>query len=245
MLSGFLNGNNKKLTKTEKSVVEYVNLNVGKLVNMSIVDVANETFTSPATVSRTIKKCGLNGFAELRYKLSSRLGSENKSKRVNEILEKSIIEVTKTIENISIEEVLRIVRVIKESKKIYILARGLSELVAEEFNLKMQLLGYNTFLIKDPNIMINICRTVSRDETVVIFSIKGTTEELVESAKNAKRNGAKIVSCCCVKECELNNNTDYMLIGYKQNRTAIKNFEVTSRLPLVIISRAIIDYLII
>ena len=37
---------------------------------MSILEVAEQTFSSPATVSRTIKKCGISGFAELRYLLA-------------------------------------------------------------------------------------------------------------------------------------------------------------------------------
>lgn len=52
----------EKLTPTEKAVVNYINSNADKLSNMSIVDVAEESFTSPATVSRTIKKCGFEGF---------------------------------------------------------------------------------------------------------------------------------------------------------------------------------------
>lgn len=51
-----------KLTPTEMSVVNYINSNSSKLANMSIVDVAEESFTSPATVSRATKKCGFEGF---------------------------------------------------------------------------------------------------------------------------------------------------------------------------------------
>lgn len=214
------------LTETEKTVVKYINSNESNIPKMSIVDVAEKSFTSPATVSRTIKKCGLEGFSELRYKISAKNDYNHDSKKVNEILGKSLIEVTKTIENISVENVLKTVRLIKEAKRIYILARGLTELVAQEFNLKLELLGYNTFLIVDPNIMRKICKTLDKAESAV-------------------KTGAKLITCCCVKNSKLENLSDITLIGYKQSRTAIKEFEVTSRLPLFIISRAIIDYLII
>ncbi|MFR5079803.1 MAG: hypothetical protein ACLTDX_18050 [[Clostridium] innocuum] len=36
---------------------------------MSITTIAEKTFTSPATVSRTIQKCGFRGTSELRYKI--------------------------------------------------------------------------------------------------------------------------------------------------------------------------------
>ena len=235
----------EKLTPNEKSVVHYLNYHSSKLSNMSIVDVAEESFTSPATVSRTIKKCGFEGFSELRYKISAKENHNTDSKKINEILGKSLIEVTKTIENISITNVLNIVKFIKESNRIYILARGLTELVAQEFNLKMQLLGYNTFLIVDPNIMMNICKTIDKKDLVIAFSLRAETKEILESVKSAKVSGAKIVTCCCIRKSILEEYSDVTIVGYKQARTSIKEFEVTSRLPLFIISRAIIDYLII
>lgn len=234
-----------KLTETERTVVDYINLNENNIPNMSIVDVAEKSFTSPATVSRTIKKCGLDGFSELRYKISAKEHYNHDSKKVNEILDKSLIEVTKTIENISIKKVLNIVKIIKETKRIYILARGLTELVAQEFNLKLQLLGYNTFLIVDPNIMKKICKTLNENELVFIFSLKIGSKEIVEAAESAVKTGAKLVTCCCINNSELEKISDITLIGFKQSRTSIKEFEVNSRLPLFIISRAIIDYLII
>ena len=235
----------EKLTPAEISVVRYINSNANKLSNMSIVDVAEESFTSPATVSRTIKKCGFEGFSELRYRVSAKEDHNYDSKKVNEILGKSLIEVTKTIENISITNVLNIVQIIKKSKRIYILARGLTELVAQEFNLKMQLLGYNTFLIVDPNIMMNICKTIEKEDLVIAFSLRAETKEILESVKSAKKSKAKVVTCCCARKSSLEEYSDITIVGYKQSRTSIKEFEVTSRLPLYIISRAIIDYLII
>ena len=58
------------LTDTEKKVINFINMNTDKISSMSISDVAEATYSSPATVSRTIKKCGISGFAELRYLLT-------------------------------------------------------------------------------------------------------------------------------------------------------------------------------
>ena len=122
-----------KLTSSEEQVIKYINENDNKLVDMSIVDIAEETFTSPATVSRAIKKCGVNGFMELRYNLSKRKEEINSSKDINEIFSKSLIETRQTLENISVNQILEIIELIQKSKKIIVIARGLSELVATEF----------------------------------------------------------------------------------------------------------------
>ncbi len=54
------------LTETEKTVVNYINSNESKIPNMSIVDVAEKSFTSPATVSRTIKKMWIRRFFRIK-----------------------------------------------------------------------------------------------------------------------------------------------------------------------------------
>ncbi len=233
----------EKLTETEKSVVDYINSNTEKLPNMSIVDVAEKTFTSPATVSRTIKKCDLDGFTELRYILSKKDVLNTDSKQVNAILDKSLMEAKYTLEHMSVSKILKVVELIKDADRIYILARGLTELVADEFSLKLQLLGFNTFKTSDPNIMIELSKNIKEKELMIIFSLNGKTPELIASAKNAFNSGCSIVSCSCSTRTELKKFSHIFLNGFKHSHISIKKFEVTSRLPLYIISRVIIDYL--
>ena len=141
----------KKLTKTEYEIVKFINNNQKILQDLSIVDIAFETFSSPATVSRAIRKCGINGFNELRYKLTSK-NENNNVHNIGEIINKSLIEARSSIENISLTNVLKIIENIKKSSRIYVLSRGLTEYVADEFTLKLQLLNCNVVSLKDPNI---------------------------------------------------------------------------------------------
>lgn len=234
----------ESLTTTEKQVVNYININADKIANMSIVDVAEGTFSSPATVSRTIKKCGIGGFAELRYILSKKKNNKDSDLgQINEILEKSLREATNTLEQLAITDVLNAIELIQKAKRIYVLARGLTELVAQEFSFKLQLLGYNAFQISDPNVMKKITSEMKKDEILVIFSLYGKTEELINSAENAVLMGSKVISCCCAEVTPLKNLAAVYLKGYKYNHVAIKKFEVTSRMPLNVISRILIDYL--
>lgn len=231
------------LTDTEKRVINYINLNSSKLSNMSIVEVAEESYTSPATVSRTIKKCGIGGFTELRYRISVQNNEKTDFGPINEILEKSLKEATNTVEEISIDNVLKSVELIKKSSKIYVIARGLTELVSQEYSLKLQLLGFNVFVISDPNIMKKASSEMKPGELLFIFSLYGKTEELIISAENAASLGCKIICCSCSEDTPLKMLSTIFLKGYKSEHISIKNYEVTSRLPLYVISRIIIDYL--
>lgn len=236
-----------KLTTSERMVVDYINNNENKLATMSIVDIADATFTSTATVSRAIKKCGLKGFTEFRYRLLSD-NKDNKNyeayKGVNSILEKSLMEVSRTIDNISLKDIVSVVNTIKSTKRVYIIARGLTELVAHEFDYKLKLLGYNSFLVTDPNIMVKITEKLDGDVVLIVFSLRGETQSIIDACKNAKKQNCTIISCCCEKQSTLKELSDISIIGEKHKDISIKDYEVTSRIPLNVISRVILDYLI-
>ena len=233
-----------KLTSSEEQVIKYINENDNKLVDMSIVDIAEETFTSPATVSRAIKKCGVNGFMELRYNLSKRKEEIDSSKDINEIFSKSLIETRQTLENISVNQILEVIELIQKSKKIIVVARGLSELVATEFSLKLELMDFNVFNISDPNIMKKFSREADMDHLYIAFTLKGEDQDILTTIKNAHSRDANVIACSCGSNKELRKYSDHIIMGYKHSNISIKKFEVTSRLPLFVISRVILDYLV-
>ena len=58
------------LTQTELNVVDWLNEHENRIFDLSISDIAVETYSSPATVSRAIRKCGFYGG---NYKISKGL----------------------------------------------------------------------------------------------------------------------------------------------------------------------------
>ena len=230
------------LTKTEIEIVRFINKNESKLSSLSIVDIAFETFSSPSTVSRAIRKCGIHGFNELRYKLIAN-EKDAEVKNVGEIFNKSLIEAQNVIEQISTSDILETIKVFESTEHIYVLGRGLSEYVANEFSFKLQLLGFHSMVVCDPNIMRKLADEASDKDCFFIFSLNGKTEELITSARYANNNGASVINCCCNKYSQLNEFSSINLIGYKHEHNAISKFEVSSRVPLNIIARIIIDYI--
>src|SRR5699024_4791546 len=71
----------EQLSETERYIVDFIIQNENKISYLSITNIADKTFSSPATVSRTIQKCGFKGIAELRYLISKE--DKDKSKNVS------------------------------------------------------------------------------------------------------------------------------------------------------------------
>lgn len=232
------------LSKTELSIIQYINEKEAELSNMSIVDIAFETFSSPATVSRAIRKCGINGFNELRYKLN--LPKENKELiSINEIMKKTLIEANEVLQRISLKDVLDVVNEIINAfdKQIYVFGRGPTEQFVKEFTLRLQLLGYNVLSTDDPKIMVKLSQR-SNNKLVILFSLKGQTMELIKVAENCYLNKVNLIVITCASDSPLLQYATHYLLGYYHKKIAIKEFDVTSRIPLSMISRIIIDYLV-
>lgn len=232
----------EKLSATELAIVRFINEHEQEFSELSILDIAAETFSSPATVSRAIKKCNISGFSELRFR-SMQSEPAAPYYQANEILLQSLNEVRSVIESISVTKLMQISEIIKSARKIYVLGRGLSEYVAEEFSLKLQLLGIDSMFIHDPNIMRLKTQQMHRQDLLINFTLNGNTKEILESAANSQANGAKIITICCNPDSELISLSDIALIGYSDPVSAITQYEVRSRLPLHVMSRMITEYL--
>lgn len=179
-----------KLTDTEKNVISFINSNAAAISSMSISEVAEATYSSPATVSRTIKKCGIAGFAELRYMLTQKTESRQDSVDVNEIFNKSLLEISNTIEQLSTETILKAVTEMQKAKRIFIFSKGLSDNVASELALKLQIMNKNVVYNSDSNIMQELSAHTGMDSVVIIFSMSGSTPELISVAEKASMMGA-------------------------------------------------------
>ncbi len=237
----------ERLSKTEYEIVRFINENADRLSEFSIVDIAFETYSSPSTVSRAIRKCEINGFNELRTRAIDYMSKERAYTQVNnmvDIMNKSLDEIKGSIEQLSSTDILKIIDLIHGSRRIFVLARGLTEYVSEEFALKLQLLDYNVMFIGDPNIMREKTKRLSPQDLVIIFSLNGLTKELLESAENTVERNAGLVSCSCSANTPLNELATVALVGVKHRHIAITDYEVSSRLPLQMISRIITDYLV-
>ena len=92
--------------------------------------------------------------------------------------------------------------------------------------------------------MQEITSHVKKHELVIIFTLSGKTPELLRAAENASSLGARIITVTCGDPgTALARIAQVAVFGYKHQHVSIKSVDATSRLPLYVISRIIVDYL--
>lgn len=236
----------QSLSESEAKVVDFLNKNEQLIPALSITKIAEKTFTSSATVSRTIQKCGFSGINELRYKISHQGDSRESANApyvVNTILAKSFRECTQTIDAISSTDIYQTIEYIKSANRIFICARGFTAIIAEELQMYLQLLGYNAIIVKDVMWMKKFHKIITSKDALIILSLRNSTPELAEVAKTSHDCGAKVVTICCKSPTELEKYSDITLIGHTEKIMEASELIVYSRIPLLVITRTIIEYI--
>lgn len=233
----------KTLTDTEIAVVEWLNGHEDALADMSIGEIAAETYSSPATVSRAIRKCGFSGIAEARYRAVNKIDYAADKRNMSRVIHNLLRECEETIDSFDVDVIQRVIYHIKFARKIWILARGTTVGIASYFEFQLQLLGYNAYTLSDSQIMRVSEKLFKKDDLVIIFTVTNSTPELEIAARNAKMREAMVITCCCISGTSLERHSDLYVYCKKTNISVIDGL-VISNLPLHLISRVIIDYLI-
>ncbi|WP_289444238.1 hypothetical protein, partial [Klebsiella pneumoniae] len=73
--------------------------------------------------------------------------------------------------------------------------------------------------------------------------LRNSTPELARSARAARMKGAKVITCCCKSPCELEKFSDITIYGHSEQIMKVSGMTVYSRIPLLIITRTIIEYI--
>ena len=67
-------------SSSEKTIAKYILDNGEDILNLSVKELAKQTYTSPATIVRLCRKLGLNGYGDFKIKYSAELQFDKKKK---------------------------------------------------------------------------------------------------------------------------------------------------------------------
>lgn len=236
------------LSESERYLWDFIQAHLDDISNYSIIKLAEEAMVSPATIIRTMKKQGYDGFSSFKHHLRSNQQTniqshviENIDAKIRRAILKNEHEVVQTINMIDYQKFDEAIHSIHRAKKIMIFARGLTEYTAQEAQIKLQLIGKYTEIYTDPNIITIISKRLEKNQVAIFLSLNGETEELVTAAKNAKSDQIKTISFTTNGHSQLAKLSDITILGYKSHLSSINDYEVHSRLPLEILVRILID----
>ncbi|WEV40146.1 MurR/RpiR family transcriptional regulator [Lactobacillus sp. ESL0681] len=238
----------KELSPTELHLWNIVENNPEKIAKMSIVKLSQYAHVSTATIVRTMQKMGYGGYTSYRESLKIRNNSNSTFNVLNEaddkirsVITKNEIEMNNTLHNLSYSTIEDSISMTKQAKIVYIFARGLSESIAEEIMVKLQLTGKYCEFHSDPNIIRTIASKIKKDALAIFITLNGETDELVAAAQKLSKNDIPVLTFTTNKAGKILAFSTLSFIGYKSKTNYFPEYEVRSRLPLQIMTRIFCD----
>lgn len=235
----------RKLSDAEKHCWEYLQHNLSKIPNLTIQKISQEAHVSLSTVTRTVKKMGYDGYIDFKQSLKHNKGEKRKngfSKEVNNAIRKNEIEISRTINQLSAEDIEQAVKMIDRQEQILLFSAGLSRSVAWEMQRKLSVMGKIVFSYDDFDDMKFYANRAGRKTLVVAFSISGDTPEIAESLRIARGKKAKAIAITASIFSSIAEQADVKISAYKSGSKEYNfGLDVSSRLPLQVVNRILLD----
>ncbi|MFT8728225.1 MAG: MurR/RpiR family transcriptional regulator [Liquorilactobacillus ghanensis] len=238
----------KKLSNAENYLWLFIQNHLNEVSELSIVKLSEFANVSTATIVRTMKKKGYSGYTAFRHELLSQEKNDSKyqilsqaDNEIKSVIMKNEIELNNTLKNLEIGIIEDTIRQIQNAKMVYIFARGLSEPIGSELQMKLQLVGKYAELQTDPNIIKTVAKRIKPNCIVIFISLNGQTKELVNAAKTLERKDITKIVFTTNSSSALAVLADLLFLGFKSETTYFPDYEVRSRLPLQIMTRILMD----
>lgn len=224
---GYLDDNYSTFSKSFKKIAEYIKYNQSIVSFISINELAKETGTSPATITRFSKNLGFKGYPdfqkifqkEVEQQTSYMKGLKNsidEAKEGSDILQKMIdtnIELLQEMDVLEIEKSLdKAVKWIKESRKLYILgARGSYALAYYLYFMLKEFREGVELMISGASDFTDKLLYTQPEDLLLTISFHPYTNFTYQVTEFFKEHGNRVITITDKKDSTLGNISDLVL----------------------------------
>lgn len=201
-------------TPLERNIADFF-IHNSQEMDFSSKNISKLLYVSEASLSRFAKKCGFRGYREFLFHYEENFVAgappvtDDNTKLVLNTYQELL---NKSYALLDIEQMDRLTHILSAKQRVYVYGRGSSGLVAQEMKLRFMRLGVNMEAVTDSHIMK--MNSVLLDSTcaVIGISISGTTPEVIDSLKIAKKQGAVTILMTSKNEKEFQRFCDEVLL---------------------------------
>ncbi len=193
-----------EMGKAEKQIADWIFENPGKIISLSIVELAEQCKCGEATIVRFSKRLGLSGYQELKISLAAESGGSAVSTHITEndsaytIYEKVCndiyLSLEKTKKSLNPESLTRAASKICSAGKIVIFGLGNSASIATDASHKFLRAGLNAYAYSDNHMQVIAASKLSENDVAIGISHSGSSKDIVDALRIAREHGATVIS---------------------------------------------------
>lgn len=173
-----------RITKSETAVLDYLEENFRKIPESTVIKVAQESYTSQATINRTCKLLGFSGFGELKYAISEDIDLLNSGTQVH------IRDTEYVLSKIDFNSADELVDHLYYNRNHLLLyGLGASHISAQYLQRQLLYLGIPAIVVTELQMLRSF-----QGYTIFILSNSGETQRCLQVINRAQKTNMNIVS---------------------------------------------------
>lgn len=212
-----------KLSKAEKKLAEWILAHSEEVIHMSAKSLSEAADISPATVVRLCYSLGLEGFTDLKLRLSANLPEIKEGLYSDIVPEESIenikrkikLKVTDAIEKncelLENDAVQKVLDLLEQTELIYTYGIGASGTVADDFAQKFLRVGRKVIYSQDTHLLTTSIVTNETPAFLFLVSNSGAKKDVCKLALLAKECHIPVVSMTSKGQSRLAQLSDIVL----------------------------------
>lgn len=221
----------------EKKVASYIMKNHRQVINMTINDLAKESGTSIATVTRFCKKCDVDGFHHLKISLakeivnsddeivaSKSISEDSFEQSLNNILANKVRELEQTVSLIDTDILKSILDVIKKARIVQFVAVGNTIPVAIDGVYRFNEIGIKTVSSTIWETQLAFSMSLDKDDVMIAISNSGESKKVFTMVEEAKSRGVKTIGITNNPNSNIANIVDYHIQTVTREKLFLDEF---------------------
>jgi RpiR family carbohydrate utilization transcriptional regulator len=195
-----------ELRKSDRKVADALLENPHRILNSTVSETAEIAEVSQPTVIRFCSAVGCDGFQDFKIRLAQSLAlgtpatqsaisdEDSPAELASKVFEYTMTSLDWARHKLEIGQVNAAVDLILEARSMEIFGFGASAIVAQDLQQKFPLLGIPCHATTDSHQQLMAASMMKRGDVAVAISNTGTTLSIVELARLAREQGAKVIS---------------------------------------------------
>lgn len=184
-------------------------MNIEKIPNISINELANLCYTSPATISRFCKELKCDSFAQFKQevKKSLKIGlkeidlskeeiqkmKQDPSSCIDKVYDPVISSLLEGKKSIDMFDVDYLCDIIYQAKKLHFYGFQFNKIVASDIQIKLLKLGKFGYAFVDRGDDSQRLELLDQDSVAIVLSVRARHETMFDLISSIKNHGAKVI----------------------------------------------------
>ena len=197
----------KNFSKVNRKIADYILKDPTLVLSLTANEIASNSGTSPASVTRFSKSLTFDSWEELKLSIATKQGAEHAPKTIDPIVavDDSIDTLCAKVEsllNATIEDLFELVDkqslrrsidAIKQAETVYLIGIGSSSLTAYDLYHKFNRAGKKAVFNYDVHMQFEFLNYSKPEDVLIAVSYSGMSKEVLIACEIAQKNQTKII----------------------------------------------------